>query len=103
MASIFSLLYVSEACDDFYPLRGVDDIVATCIAWSDAVGITGVFIYSAGYFSPYLHFHGQSIMQSAWAAVFCTPHSRSHPLSDTNLSETWGLVGAMGINAHKRK
>lgn len=54
MASIYTLLYVSEASRIFKFDPNIDTIVNTSVAWNESVNITGVLIYSGGYFAQYL-------------------------------------------------
>lgn len=54
MVSPYTLLCVSEASRGFRLQPAIDQIVERSIRWNRSVGITGVLIYSGGYFSQYL-------------------------------------------------
>jgi hypothetical protein len=54
MPRIYNCLYVSEATLSFQGDPTIEPIVRTSIAWNESVAITGVLIYSGGFFSQYL-------------------------------------------------
>jgi len=54
MAAPYTLLYVSEASATFEPEVGIEKIVVPSIEWNRSVGITGLLLYSGGFFSQYL-------------------------------------------------
>ncbi|WP_340312947.1 BLUF domain-containing protein [Rhizorhabdus argentea] len=54
MVSPYTLLCVSEASRGFRLHPAIDEIVERSVRRNHSVGITGVLIYSGGYFSQYL-------------------------------------------------
>ena len=98
MVSPYSLLCISEASERFRLNPGIDEIVNASMRWNHSVGITGVLIYSGGYFSQYLE-GMQEDVDALIDRIRADPRHHSLEIMDTpcrgeRLCSEWSLAYA---------